>query len=461
MKCYGLPISRLRDMYNFGQINLEPPYQRKPAWKTQQRQLLLSSLFNGIPIPAIIFHRHFDAKRNKDIHDVLDGKQRIETIFHFIELIEIKDEKELWVEFVDPHTNKKDYLSYNGLKLKKVNKKYENILEKFWNYELPVIEYGGDLNDFFGRNVASMEVFVRINSTGSPLKKHEVRHAKYSGPFFELGDKLERKYTKLFKSWRIVSNTDVARYTLHEFILELCTAINISNYSDRRKELDRMLSQIKWNTKEATKIERKFNKVISWIKDIFPQYSIQYTRFKNKTDFYSLFVVLYKLISKGYVTLDKKGNRCLGGFLLEFSEQIQELDLKIKPFTLSKEKLSRSENRLLPYVVSTRQATDTLKHREIRDTYLMSALKDGFILKSKDSKRIFDSNVKDLLWSKLIRKTKKPKCPDPTGNCKCKKYLTFEDAQIDHKLAWSKSGKTDLKNAQLLCSSCNSSKGNK
>ena len=60
MQCYELTISNLRDRFKNNQINLDPPYQRKPAWKAKQRLLLLSSLFNGIPIPALIFHKRFN-----------------------------------------------------------------------------------------------------------------------------------------------------------------------------------------------------------------------------------------------------------------------------------------------------------------------------------------------------------------------------------------------------------------
>lgn len=75
----------------------------------------------------------FNLKSKKDIYDVLDGKQRIETILHFIELIKLKGEDKLWVEFINPRNNKKDYLSYDELSSRKVNKEYENILEKFFN----------------------------------------------------------------------------------------------------------------------------------------------------------------------------------------------------------------------------------------------------------------------------------------------------------------------------------------
>ena len=82
-------------------------------------------------------------------------------------------------------------------------------------------------------------------------------------------------------------------------------------------------------------------------------------------------------------------------------------------------------------------------------------------MKKKDAKRAFDPNVKDLLWTEILEKTIKPNCPNPTYNGKCKKYLTYEDAEVDHKYPWSKGGPTTLDNARLICSSCNSSKGDR
>jgi len=446
-------------MYRNDQINLEPPYQRKPAWKFKQRRLLLGSLFNGIPIPALIFHKHFERRPNKDIYDVLDGKQRIETILHFIGLRPIKFEEDLPVIFINPHTSKKETLYYDDLRNRRVKKEYENLLEKFWRYEIPIIEYE-ELIDFFGRNVASKEVFVRINSTGSPLRRHEIRHAESSGPFFNLGSELERKYQNLFLArFGVINQTDIARYSFHEFILELCTAIQFGHFTDRRRKLDDLLSNHQWSTKEIRQIKKTFTAIISWTTDIFPRNLLRSTKFRNKSDFYSLFVILVSLYQKHYVTTDRKSNRTAGTFLLTFSKRIQALEPNVKKY--NSPRFSASDQRLFQYVVSTRQATDSAKNREFRHNFLLSVLKDGFILKRKDSNRTFDENVKGLLWTRLLETSSKPKCPNPLKNTKCKKLLKYDDAQVDHKYPWSKGGSTTLNNARLICSSCNSSKGNR
>lgn len=122
--------------------------------------------------------------------------------------------------------------------------------------------------------------------------------------------------------------------------------------------------------------------------------------------------------------------------------------------------MKRYDKELLQYVIATREATDSLINREIRNDYLQNLLK-GFILRKKDDRRIFDPNIKGVLWTGLLKKRLQPKCPNPDNNPGCRKILTRDDAQVDHIYPWSKGGPTSLKNAQLICSSCNKRKGNR
>ncbi|MCC6426673.1 MAG: HNH endonuclease [Phycisphaerales bacterium] len=57
------------------------------------------------------------------------------------------------------------------------------------------------------------------------------------------------------------------------------------------------------------------------------------------------------------------------------------------------------------------------------------------------------------------QKGKCPSCP-PTGANKAKKW-TIEEMEADHITPWSKGGKTDSKNCQILCKDCNRRKAGK
>jgi hypothetical protein len=308
--------------------------------------------------------------------------------------------------------------------------------------------------------VPTMDVFVRINSTGSSLKRNEIRHANSSAPFFKLGEELEKKYRKRFiNTWKIFTENDVQRYLFHEFIMELCTALYFHTYTDRRKKLEELLYNHTWKPKEINEIKLRFNKIILWIKSIMTDSVFSNTRFTNKSDFYSLFVVLNSLIDQKYVTTNTNDNRILGNTLLEFSKTAQSAASDLKKYDINNSSKGY-ERELLQYVIATRESTDSLANRNIRNEYLKKFLR-GFLLKKKDDKRIFDANIKGVLWTRLLQKTSNPKCPNPKNNPNCRKMLSFENAQVDHIHPWSKGGKSDLKNAQLICSSCNKSKGAK
>src|SRR4051812_3621880 len=71
----------LLNMYAHDQINLEPSFQRNSVWKEKERANLIDSMLRGYPIPAIfLYERHDDGKT---IYDVIDGKQRLESIYKF------------------------------------------------------------------------------------------------------------------------------------------------------------------------------------------------------------------------------------------------------------------------------------------------------------------------------------------------------------------------------------------
>lgn len=73
-----------------------------------------------------------------------------------------------------------------------------------------------------------------------------------------------------------------------------------------------------------------------------------------------------------------------------------------------------------------------------------------------DSKRFFTKDDKKILYENLPAGITKGK-----RFCICSKEFSFDQFEIDHKLAWSKGGRTTLDNAALLCKTCNTKKGNR
>src|ERR1700677_1122365 len=75
-------ISWLLDLDKNGQLDLNPPYQRRSVWTAKDRRFFLDTIFRNFPSPAIFLHKNIsDTGAVK--YFVVDGKQRLETILRF------------------------------------------------------------------------------------------------------------------------------------------------------------------------------------------------------------------------------------------------------------------------------------------------------------------------------------------------------------------------------------------
>jgi hypothetical protein len=77
-------ISWFIDLYYNGQLDLDPPYQRRSVWTLKDRKFFLDTIFRNYPCPAVFLHKDIDGTSRKMIYHVVDGKQRLETIMLFV-----------------------------------------------------------------------------------------------------------------------------------------------------------------------------------------------------------------------------------------------------------------------------------------------------------------------------------------------------------------------------------------
>ena len=82
---YAMSIGECISLYEREEIEIRPEYQHFFRWDLAQKSRLVESILLGIPIPPI-----FVAQRADGIWDVIDGLQRLSTIFEFAGVL--KDE---------------------------------------------------------------------------------------------------------------------------------------------------------------------------------------------------------------------------------------------------------------------------------------------------------------------------------------------------------------------------------
>jgi uncharacterized protein with ParB-like and HNH nuclease domain len=83
---YSMSIGELVSLYEGHEIEIHPEFQRFFRWSDYQKTSLIESILLGIPIPPI-----FVSQRDDGEWDVIDGLQRLSTIYQF--LGKLKDEE--------------------------------------------------------------------------------------------------------------------------------------------------------------------------------------------------------------------------------------------------------------------------------------------------------------------------------------------------------------------------------
>lgn len=80
-----LDVVDLYEWHTSEKLNYSAYFQRQYVWREKDQEELIDTIFNGYPIPAIFLcEASTDLDAVKKTYNVLDGRQRLESIFGFI-----------------------------------------------------------------------------------------------------------------------------------------------------------------------------------------------------------------------------------------------------------------------------------------------------------------------------------------------------------------------------------------
>ncbi len=147
------------------EIVVDPIYQRNGGvWTPEKKQLLIDSILNNYDIPKIYFHQYNreDKSKSGKSYAIIDGKQRLETIWAFIEgKFKLSDD----FEYQDDESIKLAGLNYND-----IAQEYPKMKIKFDSFVLPIVGVATDDFDLIE------DMFSRLNEA-VPLNSAEKRNA--------------------------------------------------------------------------------------------------------------------------------------------------------------------------------------------------------------------------------------------------------------------------------------------
>ncbi len=396
-------LETIKKKIESGKLEPNPEYQRDYVYKDRQASKLIESVLLNIPIPTI-----YIAKEEKG-YSIIDGQQRCMSIFRFLS----------------------NAFKLTGLEeLKQYNGKYFKDLEDD-DQQL--------INDTTIRVVAlereseqmKYEIFARLNQGAVKLNPQELRNCLYRGPFNNMLKEVANKN----KNLEYLFMAKHYRMNYEENILRFFALRNWLDYKGALKETmnSYMFLNKNLNQENIDKLKTLFTSTINVIKQV--------------------------LGKNAFCAYDRKNNRILDMFSGSVYDSI------IVPFShFPAQKIIKNADEI-------KKAIENIKINDIdyqNDTYAATGSKDRLFgriekiyncLKSllgadamTPEQRLFDKNIKAKLWEKSHT------CAI-CGN----EILDFNDAEVDHKVPYSKGGEMTIENAQLAHGHglCNQMKSNK
>lgn len=418
----NIEIESLKNKRDRNQLILQPEYQRKYVWEKSKASNLIGSILLNIPIPPIFI------SNENDRWEVIDGQQRLTSIFNYIE-----------DKF--PNKNSSGYSDFRLTNLKGLpkefsNKKFKDLPQKYQNYilskEIPVIVIEGSTN-----KEIKFEMFKRLNTGMTKLNNQELRNCLYRGPYNDFIKRMA-KYEPFRKIINMPKYENKMIY--EELILSYFTFLDM-NYQLYKGGLIKLMNK---NMEKNRYIDEKY--------------------LKEKEDKFKKSVDIIKMMFE-----DGQAFRIFG------------FDKKTNTYAFSNTKINQGlflilmywfsiyeKNQIIPYIDILREE---LLNLQIHNDGFIDSLTGGGTNSSEKVMRKFDiwgKTVKDILdlpknEPRLFSYELKQQLFNENPTCAIcgNKIHNIDDADVDHIICYSKGGATIPENARLTHRYCNQQRGNR
>ncbi len=273
-------------------LDLQPPFQRAFIWDETKQSRLIESLMLRIPLPMFYF-----SADTKGTYQVVDGLQRLNTLYNFIE--NEKSFKLKNLEFWKEHENKT----------------FEDLDPYLQNRILETTMQVTIINPSTPENV-KRNVFKRINTGGYPLSAQEIRHALYEGKSTELLKNLviNKDFKKVmgnkFKDLRMAGREIILRFL--SFYVNKPSEYKIVDMDEWLSKTMHIIN--KYDEQKIKELENVFIMAVKRSHIIFDEYAFRKSLPNskktpiNKTLFEIWCLALVSLEEEEFATLAKNKN---------------------------------------------------------------------------------------------------------------------------------------------------------
>lgn len=260
------------DLYRRKLLNLEPAYQRRSVWNLEFKRYFIETVLLEYPAPAIFLHEVM-AGDGTAKYSVVDGKQRLTTVFEYAQGLFSLDEKTVVERAADKYFDDLD----DDLKL------------PFWRYQFSV-EFVPSTDE-----AVLTDVFNRINKNTAKLSRQELRHAKFSGMFASSVESMLESMEATFPpGFPRIADSSRRQMKDVELVAQLLLLVENGPQTFSQDDLDVAYNNRDTEWLEKAQVERDFRRVVEYLATL--EGNVYTRRIRNQADFYSLFGAVLQLL---------------------------------------------------------------------------------------------------------------------------------------------------------------------
>lgn len=327
------------DLFKRDLLELDPPYQRRSVWSQSYKDYFVDTVLLSYPAPAVFLYEDIDEDGVAE-YSVVDGKQRLSTIFEFL-------------EGLFPVSDAASMVRYRGIYFQDLPPEMKR---SFYGYQFS-IEFLPSTDEGTLSNI-----FDRINKNVARLTPQELRHARFSGSFITASESLTTLLEdQLPRDFPRIAQASKRQMKDVEFVAQLLLFTEGGVASLSQNELDNAHSERDEDWGDEVRVEKEFRAVVAvlsdWAEDILAG---EAKRLRNQADFYSLFGSVLELHREGRVPTRAEAIPRL----VEFMTRVND------------ERIRAADPVAMRYYEAARSASNDVAQRRDRITTLKSVLLD-------------------------------------------------------------------------------------
>ena len=226
-----------------GAITVNHDYQRTDkVWPPAARSYLIETILLGYPMPKLALHQTTDLKTKKTRKEIVDGQQRSQAIYDFLE-------------------DKLRLSSKTGFGRSTYSQLQPEQQQRFVDYSLTVDLYVGATPEDI------RQVFRRMNSYTVPLNPQEKRHATHQGELKWFIVDMTERYADALKQLGVFKEKQLSRMADAALLSDLFYTFKTGIRSASDASLDKFYTENEAEFPEAGSYTTRFVNAMDIIVD--------------------------------------------------------------------------------------------------------------------------------------------------------------------------------------------------